>query len=122
MYRSPTMLARQATPSSSERCMTNFRPPTNRANQNGVIFFPGSAALYKSGLLVCGFGVSGDGVDQDDVVTAFGAAGFDVSAGVPRADDVFVRGVRLLYQKFLRNPEAVDPLSPPLPSEAIGGR
>jgi len=84
---------------------TNFRDPANPKNQNGVIFFPGSAPLYKNGVLVGGLGVSGDGVDQDDVVTAFAAAGFDVPAGTQRADDVFVRGVRLPYQKFLQNPQ-----------------
>jgi uncharacterized protein GlcG (DUF336 family) len=86
---------------------TNFRDnSTPVANQNGVVFFPGSAPLYKNGILVGGLGVSGDGVDQDDVVTFFGATGYDVPAGVPRADDVTVRGVRLPYQNFNRNPEA----------------
>src|SRR5581483_5296698 len=42
------------------------------ANQNGIVFFPGSAPLYKDGVLVGGLGVSGDGVDQDDYVTASG--------------------------------------------------
>jgi len=46
--------------------------------------------------------VSGDGVDQDDVVTFFGAHGFAAPAGI-RADHYFVRGVRLPYQKFSRN-------------------
>ncbi|HEX7449454.1 MAG TPA: DUF4214 domain-containing protein [Pirellulales bacterium] len=85
---------------------TNFRDPRNIANQSGVIFFPGSAPVYKNNVLVGGLGISGDGVDQDDVVTAFAAVGYDVPATTPRADDVFVRGVRLPYQKFNRNPEA----------------
>jgi len=84
---------------------TNFRDPANPKNQNGVIFFPGSAPLYKNGVLVGGLGVSGDGVDQDDTVTSFAAAGFKVPAGTPSADDIFVRGVRLPYQKFLQNPQ-----------------
>ena len=83
---------------------TNFHDPTNIANQNGIVFFPGSAPLYTRGL-IGGFGVSGDGVDQDDVVTAAGAADFKV-AGVLRADQTFFKGVRLPYQKFNRNPEA----------------
>lgn len=85
---------------------TNFRDPRNVANQNGIVFFPGSAPVYKNNVLVGGLGVSGDGVDQDDVVTAFAAVGYDVPATTPRADDIFVRGVRLPYQKFNRNPEA----------------
>jgi len=49
--------------------------------------------------------VSGDGVDQDDVTTVAGQQGYEVPATVPRADQVFVNGVRLPYQKFNRNPE-----------------
>ena len=85
---------------------TNFRDKsTPVANQNGIVFFPGSAPLYKNGVLVGGLGVSGDGVDQDDVVTYLGTTGYSVPANIPRADDVFVRGVRLPYQNFNRNPE-----------------
>jgi len=73
------------------------------ANQNGVVFFPGSLPLYKNGVLVGGLGVSGDGVDQDDFVTAAGAQGFEAPTAM-RADQVEVDGVRLPYQKFPRNP------------------
>jgi uncharacterized protein GlcG (DUF336 family) len=81
----------------------NFHDPSNIANQNGVVFFPGSAPLYVSGTIAGGFGVSGDGVDQDDVVTAAGYVGFATPQSL-RADEYFVRGVRLPYMKFLRNP------------------
>jgi uncharacterized protein GlcG (DUF336 family) len=90
---------------------TNFRQQANILNQNGVVFFPGSSPLYrldpfgKTGLLIGGFGVSGDGVDQDDVTTAAGHVGFDVPELLPRADEIIVNGVRLPYQKFNRNPE-----------------
>lgn len=85
---------------------TNFRDAsTEQRHQNGIVFFPGSTPLYRDGLLIGGFGVSGDGVDQDDVVTFLGAQGFLPAAGInTRADEVFVRGVRLPYIKFLRNP------------------
>ena len=73
------------------------------ANQNGVVFFPGSLPLYKNGVLVGGLGVSGDGVDQDDFVTHAGAIGFEAPSAM-RADQVEVDGVRLPYQKFPRNP------------------
>jgi len=49
--------------------------------------------------------VSGDGVDQDDVVTTAGQVGF-TPFGAPRADQTFFAGVRLPYQKYDRNPEA----------------
>ena len=81
----------------------NFRDASNHFNQNGIVFFPGSAPLYQAEILVGGFGVSGDGVDQDDVVTFAGADGFE-TPGEFRADSFFVGGVRLPYQKFLRNP------------------
>ncbi len=76
------------------------------ANQNGIVFFPGSAPLYnQAGTLIGGFGVSGDGVDQDDVVTFAGRTDFAAPQAL-RADQFFVRGVRLPYQKFNRNPFA----------------
>ena len=42
--------------------------------------------LVVAPLLVGGFGVSGDGVDQDDIVTFYGAKGFQVPDAVTRAD------------------------------------
>jgi uncharacterized protein GlcG (DUF336 family) len=73
------------------------------ANQSGIVFFPGSLPLYKGDVLVGGLGVSGDGVDQDDYVTAAGAKGFEAAEAI-RADQVVVDGVRLPYLKFPRNP------------------
>jgi uncharacterized protein GlcG (DUF336 family) len=72
-------------------------------NQSGVVFFPGSVPLYRNGVLVGGLGISGDGVEQDDFVAAGGAVGFEAPAAI-RADQVTVRGVRLPYLKFPRNP------------------
>jgi len=74
-------------------------------NQNGVVFFPGSMPLYDgAGNLLGGLGISGDGVEQDDYVAFRGAAGF-----VPDerlwSDRVKLRGVRLPFIKFPRNPE-----------------
>ena len=87
---------------------TNFHDAsTPLEHQNGVVFFPGSTPLYKDGVLIGGFGVSGDGVDQDDVVTFLGAQEFlPQQNNTVAADQVFVDGVRLPYIKFLRNPFA----------------
>lgn len=82
-------------------CTNGGQPPS--ANQNGVVFFPGSVPIYKGSVLVGGLGISGDGVDQDDYVSAQAAAGFDAPAGI-RADQLSLRGVRLPYLKFPRNP------------------
>ncbi len=83
----------------------------NRAflNQNGVTWFPGSAPLFKGGVLVGGLGVSGDGVEQNDLVTAGGAVGFEPPNEL-RVDNSQIRTrsgevIRLPYLKFPRNPE-----------------
>ena len=76
------------------------------ANQNGIVFFPGSTPLYVGSdgrTLAGGFGVSGDGVDQDDVVTAGGQGRFAPPADL-RSDAYVVAGVRLPFQKANRNP------------------
>jgi len=74
-----------------------------KVNQSGIVFFPGSEPLYKNGVLVGGLGVSGDGVDQDDYVTAGGAVGFEADPTI-RADQIIIDGVRLPFLKFPRNP------------------
>lgn len=79
--------------------LDNSHPP----NQNGVVFFPGSLPLYKDGRLAGGIGVSGDGVDQDDLVAAAGATGFEAPQSI-QANNIFVRGVRLPYLSFPYNP------------------
>ncbi|MCI0681455.1 MAG: heme-binding protein [Gemmataceae bacterium] len=83
---------------------TNFRDPGIPENQNGVVFFPGSSGVYKKSILVGGFGVSGDGVDQDDVVTFFGIKGYSAPAAI-RVDRFFISGIRPPYLKLPRNPE-----------------
>lgn len=42
--------------------------------KNGIQIFPGSVPLYRGGVLIGGIGVSGDGIDQDDMVAFFGAS------------------------------------------------
>jgi uncharacterized protein GlcG (DUF336 family) len=70
---------------------------------NGIQIFPGSVPLYKNGVLVGAIGISGDGVDQDDLIAAAGANGFSPPTAI-RADQIFVRGVRLPFLKFPRSP------------------
>ena len=71
---------------------------------NGIQIFPGSVPLYKNGVLVGAIGISGDGVDQDDLIGAAGANSFSPPAGI-RSDQIFVRGVRLPFLKFPRSPD-----------------
>jgi len=71
--------------------------------RNGIQIFPGSVPLYKNGVLVGAIGISGDGVDQDDLIGAAGASGFAPDPSI-RSDQIFVRGVRLPFLKFPRSP------------------
>ncbi|HEY2253426.1 MAG TPA: heme-binding protein, partial [Planctomycetaceae bacterium] len=88
---------------------SNFHQAPN-ANQSGIVFFPGSTALYRNGQLIGGLGISGDGVDQDDTVTFVAAQGYLPTSSVLRADQVFFANaddpddfVRLPFIEFLRN-------------------
>lgn len=84
-------------------CTQGFQAGNPDQNRSGIVFFPGSVPLYKNGVLVGGLGISGDGVEQDDFVTAGGAVGFEAPTAI-RADQIMVRNVRLPYLKFPRNP------------------
>ncbi len=89
---------------------TNFRDPFNVANQNGVVFFPGSSAVYAptaagGATLIGGLGVSGDGVNEDDLITTAAVSGYGPMNGIIRADYVNFRNVALPYNNFDRNPD-----------------
>lgn len=70
---------------------------------NGIQIFAGSVPLYKGGVLVGAIGVSGDGIDQDDIIAAAGAQGYAPPVEM-RADQITVRTVRLPFVKFPRSP------------------
>ena len=70
---------------------------------NGIQIFAGSIPLYRNGELVGAIGISGDGVDQDDLIAAAGSEGFEPPAAV-RTDQLIVRGTRLPFVKFPRSP------------------
>ena len=84
-------------------CTQGFQGGAANSNKSGIVFFPGSAGLFRNGALVGGLGVSGDGVDQDDYVTSGGTKGFEAPTSI-RADQIMDQGVRLPYFKFPRNP------------------
>ena len=46
-------------------------PGTNRI-ANGIQIFPGSVPVYRGNQLIGGLGVSGDGIDQDDMISFLG--------------------------------------------------
>ena len=71
---------------------------------NGIQIFPGSAPVYRDRQLVGAVGVSGDGVDQDDMIAFLGiqdAANTVGSIGQApsdlRADQLLPQGARLRY-------------------------
>ncbi|PYQ38644.1 MAG: hypothetical protein DMF77_23590 [Acidobacteria bacterium] len=72
--------------------------------RNGITIFPGGIPLYKGGRLAGAIGISGDGVDQDDLIAAAGTAGFEAPPE-RRSDQLVIRGVRLPYVKTPRHPE-----------------
>ncbi|HKX21840.1 MAG TPA: heme-binding protein, partial [Rhizorhapis sp.] len=81
-------------------------PGTNRL-ANGIQIFPGSVPIYRGNVLVGAIGVSGDGIDQDDMISFLGAHNAGARVGgignAPkeiRADQIVVdvgAGVRLRY-------------------------
>jgi len=72
---------------------------------NGVQVFPGSVPIYRGSTLVGGLGVSGDGVDQDDMVSFLGLYNAGIALGgavgnappAMRADNLAPQGVHLRY-------------------------
>lgn len=72
---------------------------------NGLQIFPGSVPIFRNDTLVGGIGVSGDGVDQDDMIAFLGVhnAGVQLANGIGnappdrRADNLTPQGTRLRY-------------------------
>lgn len=82
--------------------------PQNQRLANGIQIFPGSVPIYRGNQLIGGIGVSGDGIDQDDMVAFLGAHNGGIRTGsvgnapnAIRADRIGVnvagRQVRLRY-------------------------
>ena len=73
--------------------------------RNGAQIFPGGVPIYRGTQLIGAIGVSGDGVDQDDMIAALGLAnaaralhgGIGHAPAAMRADTLTPRGVRLRY-------------------------
>lgn len=77
---------------------------------NGIQIFPGSVPIYRGNVLVGGIGVSGDGVDQDDMIAFLGLYNASVALGgaiglppkAMRADQLTPRNIRL---RFIQCPQ-----------------
>lgn len=79
---------------------------------NGIQIFPGSVPIYRGNELVGGIGVSGDGIDQDDMIAFLGVdeAAEVLASGVGnappdiRADQLQPMGERLRYIQCPQSP------------------
>jgi len=85
--------------------LTSTATTTSLQAANGIQIFPGGVPIYRGTELVGAIGVSGDGIDQDDMIAFLGVhnAAFrtgesfsNAPAGL-RADLLTPRGVRLRY-------------------------
>jgi uncharacterized protein GlcG (DUF336 family) len=93
-------------PEASPGC--GYLPPSPSGAQrlaNGLQIFPGAVPIYRGQTLVGAIGVSGDGIDQDDMIAFLGLARASdrlngAIANAPaqsRSDQLFINGVRLRY-------------------------
>jgi uncharacterized protein GlcG (DUF336 family) len=82
--------------------VTNIAP-LDKNLPNGITIFPGGFPLYRNGQIIGAIGVSGDGVDQDDLISASGCANFLAPASI-RSDQLYYSNARLPFAKFPRNP------------------
>jgi uncharacterized protein GlcG (DUF336 family) len=79
---------------------------------NGIQIFPGAVPLYRGSFLLGALGVSGDGVDQDDMIAFLGVAnaarrlgtGFGNAAAAIRSDQLAPLGTRLRYAQCPQSP------------------
>jgi uncharacterized protein GlcG (DUF336 family) len=86
------------------RCtfLPDSQPGQNRL-QNGLQIFPGAVPVYRGAQLVGAIGVSGDGIDQDDMIAFLGtnnagsSGGIGNAAAAKRSDSVTISGTRLRY-------------------------
>ena len=79
--------------------------------RNGIQIFPGSVPIYRGNTLVGGIGVSGDGIEQDDLVAFLGLHNAGQRLGTInnaprgiRADNISVNGVNLRYVQCPQKP------------------
>ncbi len=80
-----------------QRCtfLPDAAPGQNRL-QNGLQIFPGGVPIYRAGKLVGGIGVSGDGIDQDDMTAFLGVANAAARVGGIGNADPTIRADQLV--------------------------
>jgi len=85
-----------ASPDTPPRCtfLPDVAPGQNRL-QDGLQIFPGGVPIYRAGKLIGGIGVSGDGIDQDDMVAFLGVFNAASRVNITEADPA-IRADQLL--------------------------
>jgi uncharacterized protein GlcG (DUF336 family) len=86
-----------AGPDTPQRCtaIQDAAPGQNRL-QNGLQIFPGGVPIYRDGTLIGAIGVSGDGIDQDDMTSFLGLHNATARGIAPRNADPAIRADRLV--------------------------
>jgi uncharacterized protein GlcG (DUF336 family) len=79
--------------------------------RNGITIFPGGLPLYRNGRVVGGVGVSGDGVDQDDIVADFASRGFGAPQDI-RCDEIDGAQIKAAFRRVLARLEDSAPPDP----------
>ncbi|MEQ1604104.1 MAG: heme-binding protein [Pyrinomonadaceae bacterium] len=102
-FTSPPAVCRGIEPSKKEFLMAPCPCTSINEVRNGIQIFAGGIPIYRGSTLIGAVGVSGDGIDQDDLIAAGGANSFAPSETI-RSDRTFVRGVRLPFVKFPARP------------------
>jgi len=91
---------------------SNFGCTRNAATRNGIQIFPGGVPIYRGDVLIGAIGVSGDGVDQDDMIAFLGLhnaatalnTGFGNAPPAIRADLLVPDNTRLRYVQCPQGP------------------
>src|SRR5688572_1816276 len=80
--------------------------------RNGIQIFPGASPIYRGDRLIGAIGLSGDGIDQDDMIGFLGVhnaaqslnTGFGHAPPARRADQLVPQGARLRYVQCPQGP------------------
>jgi hypothetical protein len=81
----------------AHRCTTtpNIAGKSQNRLQNGIQIFPGGTPIYRGNTLIGAIGISGDGIDQDDMVAFLGVynatlrlAGFSLTPLATRSSQI----------------------------------
>ncbi len=93
------VLRRNAT-DTPQFCTQTPRLPAGGTNRlaNGIQIFPGSVPIYRGSNLVGAIGVSGDGIDQDDMISFLGAVNGGARAGGLTAGDPAKRSDQIVVK------------------------